>query len=183
MADEWFRVAFARFAPKSRFIASRDKGKERKMTLRGAGPREDKAAIDRVRERHTASMNAADAGAFVACCADDAGQMPPHFASNSGKAAIRGWIQGVLSPFECQFGLSVDEVRIAADWAFECGRYTVSSTPRAGGEPMNDARKYITIYQRQPDDRASRIARDIWNGDLPVPGTRERPSVRSTAPL
>ena len=47
--------------------------------------------------------------------------MPPHFGTNSGKPEIRGWSQGFLSLLECRFSLSVDEVQVAADWAFESG--------------------------------------------------------------
>ena len=131
----------------------------------------EEVAIDRVRDRHVAAMNAGDPDAFAACFAEDGIQMPPNFGNNAGKAAIRGWIQGILNPFACRFSLSVDEIRVVADWAFERGRYTLTLAPRAGGEPMHDIGKHITIYQRQSDG-SWKIARDIWNSDQPVPGMR-----------
>lgn len=131
----------------------------------------DISGIDRLRDVHVAALNAGDADGWVACFANDAVQMPPHFAANASKAAIQGWSKGFLSMFGCRFSLSVDEVRAAADWAFERGRYDITLAPRAGGESMEDNGKYITIYQRQPDG-SWKIARDIWNSDRPLPGAK-----------
>jgi len=36
---------------------------------------------------------------------------------------------------------------------------------------MKDNGKYITIYQHQSDG-SWKIARDIWNSDQPLPGTK-----------
>lgn len=139
------------------------------MSNPGTGARVDAAGIDRLREIHVAAVNAGDADGWADCFIDDGVQMPPNFAANAGKAALRGWIQGFLSMFACRFGLSVEEVQVAADWAFERGRYAITLTPKAGGEPVEDRGKYITIYQRQQDG-AWKIARDIWNSDQPLPG-------------
>jgi len=94
--------------------------------------------------------------------------MPPHFSANVGKQAIRAWSGGFLDLFGCQFSLAVDEVRVAAHWAFERGRYTITLAPKAGGPSMDEAGKYITIYQRQADG-SWKMARDIWNSDAPIP--------------
>jgi ketosteroid isomerase-like protein len=79
---------------------------------------------------------------------------------------IRLWSQVFLEPFRLQFALEVDEVRVLGEWAFERGRYTISLFPKAGGRPMEDVGKYITVYQRQPGD-TWRMARDIWNSSNP----------------
>jgi uncharacterized protein (TIGR02246 family) len=131
----------------------------------------DKAAIDRLREAHVAALNAGDADSWAACFAGDGVQMPPNFGTNAGKAAIEGWSKGFLGLFSCKFNLSVDEVQVASDWAFERGRYDITLSPRSGGGSMDDNGKYITIYQRQPDG-GWKIARDIWNSDRPLPGTK-----------
>jgi uncharacterized protein (TIGR02246 family) len=125
-------------------------------------------AIDRVREAHIAAMNAGNVDAFVGVFSEDAVQMPPNAPANAGKAAIRAWIGGFLTPFNVQFALEVEEVQVAGDWAFERGRYQLRATPKAGGDGFSDAGKYITIYQKQPDNTWL-AARDIWNSDHPVP--------------
>jgi uncharacterized protein (TIGR02246 family) len=131
------------------------------------------AAIDRLREVHVTALNAGDADGWAACFANDGIQMPPNFGTNAGKAEIEGWSKGFLSLFSCQFKLSVDEVQVIADWAFERGRYDITLTPRSGGGSMDDNGKYITIYQRQPDS-GWKIARDIWNSDRPLPGAKQQ---------
>ena len=133
--------------------------------------RVDEAGIDRLRNSHVAALNAGDADAWAACFTHDGVQMPPHFAANAGMTAVREWGRGLLNLFGCRFSLAVDEVRVASDWAFERGRYTITLTPRAGGEPMDDSGKYITVYQRESDD-SWKMARDIWNSDQPLPGNK-----------
>jgi len=124
------------------------------------------AGIHRLRDIHVAAVNAGDANAWADCFAEDGVQMPPHFKANVGKTAVRGWGQGFLSLFACRFSLSVEEVRVDTDWAFERGRYAIQLTPKTGGEPVDENGKYITVYQRQPDG-SWKIARDIWNSDEP----------------
>jgi uncharacterized protein (TIGR02246 family) len=127
--------------------------------------------IDRTREAHVAALNAGEADAWVACFAADAVQMPPNPPANVGADSIRAWSGGLLAAFRPEFSLLPDEVQLAdADWAFERGTYTITLTPKAGGEPIRDVGKYITIYQRRADE-AWVMARDIWNSNNPPPGS------------
>jgi ketosteroid isomerase-like protein len=97
-------------------------------------------------------------------------QMPPNYPANVGADAIRGWSGGMLAAFRAEFSLSPEEVQPAGtDWAFERGTYAITLTPRAGGDAIRDAGKYITLYQRQADG-AWLMARDIWNSNNPLPG-------------
>ena len=126
-------------------------------------------ALDRLREAHAAALNDGDADAWVACFTADAVQMPPNHPANVGTEEIRGWSGGMLAAFRAEFLLAPEEVQPAgADWAFESGTYTITLTPRAGGDAMRDAGKYITVYQRQDDDTWL-MARDIWNSNNPLP--------------
>ena len=126
----------------------------------------DVEAINNVREAHIAALNDGDVDAWVAAFTDGGVQMPPNAPANLGSESIRAWSQTFLAPFRAAFTLVVDEVRVAGDWAFERGTYTINLTPKAGGEPMQDIGKYITIYERQPGGTWS-IARDIWNSNNP----------------
>ena len=132
------------------------------------GGETDLAAIDRVRDAHVAALNAGDAKAWVAQFTDDGVQMPPNAPANVGRAMIGSWSQALLGHFHVQFALAVDEVRVLGEWALERGGYTISLNPKAGGPPMQDIGKYITVYQRKPGD-AWRMARDIWNSSNPPP--------------
>jgi uncharacterized protein (TIGR02246 family) len=128
----------------------------------------DIEAINKVREAHIAALNRGDADAWVALFSEDAVQMPPNEPANVGGDAIRRWTQAFLNQFSTQFSLSVEELRMASDWAFERGAYTIILRPR-GGEALQDLGKYITIYQRQPDG-SWKMARDIWNSNRRSPG-------------
>ena len=128
----------------------------------------DIIAIDRVRDSHIAALNAGDAGTWVAQFADDGVQMPPNGPANVGKPMIAAWCRAMLSQFHVQFALSVDEIRVLGEWAFERGGYSISLSQSAGGPPMRESGKYITIYTKQRDENW-RMARDIWNSDNPAP--------------
>jgi uncharacterized protein (TIGR02246 family) len=142
---------------------------ERMTKYERIGSDTDLAAIDRVRDAHVAALNAGDAETWVAQFTDDGVQMPPNAPANVGRAMIGSWSQVFLAQFRAQFALAVDEVRILGEWAFERGGYTISLHPKAGGPPMQDSGKYITVYQRQPGE-TWRMARDIWNSSTPPPG-------------
>ena len=125
--------------------------------------------INRVRDAHVAALNAGDAEAWAEQFTDDGVQMPPNAPANVGRTMIGSWSQAILAQFRLQFALAVDEVRVLGEWAFERGGYTISLHPKAGGPPMQDRGKYITVYQRKPGD-TWRMARDIWNSNNPPPG-------------
>ena len=123
------------------------------------GSEADLSAIDNARDAHVAALNLNDSRAWAAQFADDAVQMPPNAPANVGKM-IGPWCHAMLTQFRVQFALSVDEVRVLGEWAFERGGYTISLTPTAGGAPMRDSGNYITIYERKPAD-TWKMARDI----------------------
>jgi uncharacterized protein (TIGR02246 family) len=132
------------------------------------GSDSDLEAIDGVRVAHIAALNAGDAQAWVAQFTDDAVQMPPNAPENVGRSKIASWSRAFLDQFRVHFALAVDEVRVLEEWAFERGSYSIRLTSKAGGHPMQDIGKYLTIYQRKPGG-AWRMARDIWNSNNPPP--------------
>ena len=58
-----------------------------------------------------------------------------------------------------------EEVQVAGDWAFSRGTYTLSITPKAGGEEIFIDGKYMTILKRQTDG-SWKIHRDIFNSNV-----------------
>ena len=126
----------------------------------------DVEAINNVRAAHIAALNDGDVDAWVAAFTEDGAQMPPNAPANLGRESIRAWSQAFLAPFRVEFTLAVDEVQVAGDWAFERGTYTITLTPKTGGEPLQDIGKYITIYERQSSG-AWGMSRDIWNSNNP----------------
>ena len=122
---------------------------------------------------HVAALNIGDVDAWATAFANDGVQMPPNAPANVGRDNIQAWSGAFLSAFRAEFSLAPEEVQVTgADWAFERGTYKITLTPKGGGDPIQDAGKYITVYQRQPDDRWA-MARDIWNSNNPLPGMPE----------
>ena len=134
-----------------------------------SGNEVDLKAIDSVRDAHVAALNAGNARAWAELFTDDGVQMPANMPANIGRSAIETWSTGFMDMFAVEFALSVDEVRVLGEWAFERGSYTIGLNPKSGGPSMQEAGKYITIYQRKSGD-SWRMARDIWNSNNPPAG-------------
>ncbi len=125
--------------------------------------------LDRARAIHVAALNNGDANAWTACFNTDAVQMPPNQPPNIGTERIQEWTQGFLAAFRAEFSIVPHDVEFAGpDHAFERGSYEISLTPRAGGDPLRDSGKYLTIYGRAPGSEWL-IAHDIWNSDSQPP--------------
>lgn len=135
------------------------------MTNQRFGHESDLKAVDDVRDRHVAALNAGKAGDWVAEFTEDGVQMPPNAPANIGKQAIGAWSQGFLGHFNVTFALDVEEVRIVDSWAFERGGYSITLGPKNGGDAFTDSGKYITLYRREPAGDW-RMARDIWNSSV-----------------
>ena len=129
----------------------------------------DLERIDLARAIHVASLNDGDADAWTACFDTDAVQMPPNQPPNIGSERIREWTHGFLTAFRAEFSVVPHDIELAGPGrAFERGSYEISLTPRAGGDPLRERGKYLTIYRRAPGHEWL-IAHDIWNSDHQAP--------------
>jgi len=127
------------------------------------------AELDRAREIHVAALNAGDADAWAGCFEASAVQMPPDQAPNAGSKQILHWSRGFLAAFSAEFSLAPAEIELAEPaCAIEHGTYEITLVPRAGGEPVRDTGKYLTIY-RPEDGGGWLMAYDIWNSNGPSP--------------
>jgi uncharacterized protein (TIGR02246 family) len=124
--------------------------------------RADLAAIARSRDEYVAAHNAGDLDRIMALWADDAILLPPDEPTIYGKAAIRDYIEKVLDQIPARVALSLEETRIADDWAFDRGVETVTMGTEASGQSVTMRVKYICILQRQADG-SWKFARYIYN--------------------
>lgn len=131
-------------------------------------PAEDVAAIRANSANYEAAVNAGDVAALAGLHSDDAIRMPPNEAAVVGKEAIESWHQAGFDQFSTKLTVSPAEVDVADGWAYARGAYTITQTPKAGGEQRKDAGKYLVIYKRQPDG-SWKVHRAIWNSDQPLP--------------
>jgi uncharacterized protein (TIGR02246 family) len=124
--------------------------------------RADLAAIARLRDEYVAAHNAGDLDRIMALWADDAIFMAADEPTIYGKAAIREHIEKILDQIPARVALSLEETRIADDWAFDRGVETVTMETEASGQSVTMRVKYICILQRQADG-SWRFARYIYN--------------------
>ncbi len=127
----------------------------------------DLAALKAIAEKYEAAYSAGDADALVDLHADDAIRMPPNAPSLMGKEAIRTAYQATFDQFTAKIKLTLEEVEFGVDEAFVRGVTAVMLTPKAGGEPVQDEGKYLSIRKKQPDG-SWKIFRTIWNSNNPL---------------
>jgi ketosteroid isomerase-like protein len=92
--------------------------------------------------------------------------MPPDEPAFVGKDALRSWAENIYKQFTVQGKYMSPDIVVAGDWAFEHWAYTLTMTPLAGSDPIQEVGKGIHIYRRQSDG-SWKIAQDIWNTDSP----------------
>lgn len=126
----------------------------------------DVEAINKLREQEMAAFSAADVNTLLILFTNDAIVMPPNEPALYGKDAIRAWLENVYKQFTVQGKYTSSDVVLAGDWAFERFTSTLTTTPVAGGEPVQEVIKGLHIYRRQADG-SWKIAQDIWNTDNP----------------
>ena len=129
----------------------------------------DMEAIDALRGSFAAAMSAGDVDGMMFDYAEDAVQMPPNEPALRGTGAIRARHQAFLDQYEIVLENPAEEIFVTGDWGLLRGSYVISLTPKADGEPIQDAGKYLVTWRRQPDG-TWRVAHEIWNSDNPLPG-------------
>ena len=135
----------------------------------------DLEMISDLREVYATAVNAGDVDRLTDSFTEDAVVMPPNEPVVTGYEAIELWFQANFEEFTAELTVSSEEVEVVDEWAFDRGTYTLTLTPKAEGEPIEDNGKYIDILQKQPDG-SWKYTRTIWNSDRPLPGTAEAPS-------
>jgi len=133
----------------------------------------DRTAIRKADETDMMMMIAKDWKGDLALYTEDAIQLPPNQAALQGKAAIQAWYEA-FPPFSNFQEQSLD-IEGQADLAYDRGTYSMTVTP-PGAAPIEDRGKYLTIYRKQADG-SWKIARVMFNSDLPLPAP-EKPAVQ-----
>jgi len=128
----------------------------------------DTAPIDEARNQYIAAYNAGDAAAVAALYADDAISMPDHHAALTGKAEIESYLRDTFGKYNSNITITPGETEVMGDVAHEHGTFTVSMTPKDGGNAMTDTGKYLVILKRGSDGRWL-LHHDIDNTDVPPP--------------
>ena len=129
---------------------------------------DDIAAIEDVMDQYAVTANAGDLESWLSLHADDVVKMPPDAPAIFGIEALRAKMEPAFDNFTLEVAIYPEEAQVDGDLGFARGNYTVSMTPKAGGETiisMPDG-KYSTICKRQADG-SWKIYIDCYNSNVP----------------
>ena len=130
-------------------------------------PAADKAAVDAVRNREQAALNAGNIDSLVAVYADDIDMMAPGAPTARGTAAVRDLTTTMLAGGTPSVNYTSSTVEISGDIAIDRYTGTFTMTPKAGGLAINETIKGLHVLRRQADG-SWRIIQDVWNADPPA---------------
>jgi uncharacterized protein (TIGR02246 family) len=125
---------------------------------------DDIDAIKQLAADWRAGWLAGDADALLALYSSEPVLMPQDQPAVVGREAIRSLYQSVLKDYVFESEDKLMEVEASGDWGFIWSTYTITATPKAGGEPIKSAGKSIFIVKREPVG-VWKIARLMDNGD------------------
>ena len=122
--------------------------------------------LEQPNKEFAAAVNAKDLARLGAAYTDDAVLMPPNGQVVKGRTQIQAFWKELIDQ-----GMRVESVTSTGSAAsgmlgYDSGVVELRFAP-AFGSPVMDTVKFVTILHRGPDG-TWRIARDIWNSDLPT---------------
>jgi ketosteroid isomerase-like protein len=128
----------------------------------------DTAAVNNVREQEVTAIATGDT--TMPYAADDIVLLPPNESAVVGLAAARAWFGAFAGQYRASVVYTDTRVQFAGDLAVEQYAGTLTLTPVAGGEPMNEVLKGLHVYRRDAGG-VWKMVQDIWNSDTPsAPG-------------
>jgi ketosteroid isomerase-like protein len=128
----------------------------------------DVIAIEEVLNQYAVYANAGDLESWLSLHADDVVKMPPDAPAIFGIEDLRANFKPAFDDFDTSCVIYPEEAHVDGDLGYARGTYSISITPKAGGETislMPDG-KYLTILKRQPDG-SWKISHDCYNSNVP----------------
>ena len=135
----------------------------------------DPAPINDIRNRYIAAYNAGDAAAIAALFTEDAVSMPDHRAALIGRAAIENHLRDVFMQFSTSISITPGDTDVAGDVAHEHGTFSVTLTPKAGGNAMTETGNYLVVLKKGSDGNWL-VHHDIDNSNVPHPAPAPAPA-------
>jgi uncharacterized protein (TIGR02246 family) len=128
----------------------------------------DPAPINALRDKFAAMYNSGDITGLGELYTDDAVVMNNQQPAAEGKQAILQNGQALVDQFTVNMSITPVDTQIVGDLAYEHGSFTMSLTPKAGGDPMPNSGNYIVVLKRGADG-VWRLHREIGNSNQPPP--------------
>lgn len=127
----------------------------------------DIEALKAALEEWDVAWNSQNLEKLLSLYTEDAVRMPPNEATEVGSEAIRASVQRAFDESPSEEHSTIGDVRVSGDLGYVRGTFEAATTPEAGGEPVVENGKWITVHQRQPDG-SWQIICEIWNANLPT---------------
>ena len=131
----------------------------------------DSSAIVALNGRLKAAALAANWDAWGAEYTSDPVRYPPNLTALVGKSAVDAWYHG--TPKFTAFEVAVTSVMGRADLAVATGSFKATAPAGKARAVTTDEGKFMQLLMKQPDG-SWKIARDIWNSDLPLSGATKK---------
>jgi ketosteroid isomerase-like protein len=129
----------------------------------------DMDAVATARKAHIDAFNRMDVEAMASVVADDLVGMPPNTPPIAGKEAARAWWKAGFDAAQAHFGFTPTELVVADDLAFDRFAWTMETTPKDGGQAIQDNGDCVWIWKKQSDG-SWLMWRAIWNSHNETPG-------------
>jgi len=141
----------------------------------------DIEAIERLAADWRSGWLAGDADLLLSLYTADPVVLPQDEPVVVGKDAIRALYQALFKEFNFKSEGTIKEVVVSGDVGYFWSAYTLTATPKAGGEPINVTGKSIFIVKRGSGG-AWKIARLMDNSDRAATGEDRRQKVEPDGP-
>ncbi|MHC4143139.1 MAG: YybH family protein [Planctomycetota bacterium] len=100
---------------------------------------------------YTLAVETGDVDLYVANYTDDGVQIPPDAPSRFGSEQIRAAIEPALTQFDVVCPIYPGEAKVIGNWAFGHCDWSLSLTPKEGGETTTFDGKGLDVLKRQAD--------------------------------
>ena len=127
----------------------------------------DIAAIRTLSQAYDSTLSRAEEQPFLALLADSVIWMVPNQPSLVGKDAVRDRIHGRLAVSSINLSNTIDEIRIAGDWAYLRSSFRQSMTPKTGGASIEETGRGIRVLEKAANG-SWLITHNLWNLDHPA---------------
>jgi len=126
------------------------------------GQSKDIAAIMKLATDWRTGWDRSDVEALLSLYTDDPILMPQGQPAVTGKDAIRSLYQSFFGEFTVKGKGTVVEIAVSGDLGYFWSNYTLTASPKAGGDQIKGEGRSVFIVKRQNDD-SWKIARLIDN--------------------
>ena len=130
----------------------------------------DVIAIEKVLNQYAVAVNTGDLELYLSLHTDDVVKMPPNAPATFGKEELRANMEPLFDDFTCEMTINGEETQVDGDLGYSWCTYTLSITPKAGGETIiaEPDGKALGIYKRQADG-SWKLSHDCYNSSVPPP--------------